>query len=595
LENLILQKTEGIPFFIEEFIKSMKDLGGIESKDNLCRLSKDILELTIPSTIHDMIMARVDTLPEGAREVLRTGSVIEREFSYDLIKRVTGLPDQELLSCISSLKDSELLYERGIYPESNYIFKHALTREVVYDSILTKKRKQLHEKIAITMEEVYKDNICDHYGVVAGHCIASENFEKGAEYSRLEAKKYQKAGLFKDAVEHQKRSISCLERLLQTEGNQKKIIDARTTLATYHLTLAHYSEVRDAVQPVMDLALKLNYRKRLPGMYTAIGLHFIYVEEDFLNGIQWINDALRISEELGDILSLWFASYHLSNFLLLQCEFEKASNCLKRCLDLSELANNPMGISFSKASISLLWSFRGNMPLASKAGEEALQIVEGSGDILSKAWPYYVYGITLYLRGALDDAERFLLEGKTYSQKTSQAFVEMSTAAVLGSLYFAMGEYKKAKDFFTIWSLSLKGSRIFPSLANLAKSYLARAQIRNKELDVDLHELFGYFENNKLKYCEGQMAKNIGDVMIQMDDDHMADAEIWIKKAIEADTRNGTRWDLATDHALYADWFKKRGDLLGAKEQLIRAIDVFTECGADGWILKYRKKLDLLQ
>ena len=75
----------------------------------------------------------------------------------------------------------------------------------------------------------------------------------------------------------------------------------------------------------------------------------------------------------------------------------------------------------------------------------------------------------------------------------------------------------------------------------------------------------------------------------------MADAEIWIKKAIEADTRNGTRWYLATDHALYADWFKKKGDLLGAKEQLTRAIDIFTECGADGWIVKYRKELDLLQ
>jgi len=101
-------------------------------------------------------------------------------------------------------------------------------------------------------------------------------------------------------------------------------------------------------------------------------------------------------------------------------------------------------------------------------------------------------------------------------------------------------------------------------LANLAKSYLARSQVRSKELDVNLHELFGYFENNKLKYCEGQMARNIGDIMIHMDDDHMVDAEIWIKKAIEADTRNGTRWYLATDHALYADWFRNKGDLLGA-------------------------------
>ncbi len=81
--------------------------------------------MTIPSTIQDVIMARVDTLPEGSKELLQTGSVIEREFSYELIRRVTDLPDQEILSRMSILKDAELLYERGIYPDTTYIFKHA--------------------------------------------------------------------------------------------------------------------------------------------------------------------------------------------------------------------------------------------------------------------------------------------------------------------------------------------------------------------------------------------------------------------------------------------------------------------------------------
>jgi hypothetical protein len=99
-------------------------------------------------------MARVDSLPEGAKELLQIGSVIEREFSYELIKRATGLLEQELLSHLSVLKDSELLYERGIYPETTYIFKHALTREVVYDSILTHRKKKLHEEIGDAIEEL---------------------------------------------------------------------------------------------------------------------------------------------------------------------------------------------------------------------------------------------------------------------------------------------------------------------------------------------------------------------------------------------------------------------------------------------------------
>ncbi|MBC8456373.1 MAG: hypothetical protein H8D67_00060 [Deltaproteobacteria bacterium] len=192
LEDLILEKTEGVPFFIEEFIKSLRDLKVIERKDNKYHLAKDIQDLTIPSTIQDVIMARVDNLPEGAKEVIQTGSVIEREFSYELIKRSMDLSEQELLSHLSILKDVELLYERGIYPQSTYIFKHSLTREVVYDSILSKRKKILQEKIGNSIEDLYKDNLDKYYGVLIEHFINSENNEKGAEYSRLAGRKAEK-------------------------------------------------------------------------------------------------------------------------------------------------------------------------------------------------------------------------------------------------------------------------------------------------------------------------------------------------------------------------------------------------------------------
>jgi predicted ATPase len=96
LEELILEKTEGVPFFLEEFVKSLKNLKLIEKKDSGYHLAKDIQDVSIPSTIQDIIMARVDSLPEGAKELLQIGSVIEREFSYELIKQVTGLSEQKL-------------------------------------------------------------------------------------------------------------------------------------------------------------------------------------------------------------------------------------------------------------------------------------------------------------------------------------------------------------------------------------------------------------------------------------------------------------------------------------------------------------------
>ncbi|MBW2203033.1 MAG: hypothetical protein JRF52_02770 [Deltaproteobacteria bacterium] len=161
-------------------------------------------------------------------------------------------------------------------------------------------------------------------------------------------------------------------------------------------------------------------------------------------------------------------------------------------------------------------------------------------------------------------------------------------------MYFEMGVFKSAQDYYINAIKSLEGAKIFPSWANTAKTYLARARARTKEQEADLHGLFEYFENNKLKFLEGMMARNIGDILLHVDDEHMADAKVWIRKAIEVDTRNGTRWYLATDHALYADWFKKKGDLSSAKEQLTRAIEILRECGADGWVAKYEKELAAL-
>jgi len=309
LEELVLEKTEGVPFFIEEFIKSLKDLKIIERKDNKYRLAKDIQDMAIPSTIQAVIMARVDSLLDEVRDVLQTGSVIEREFTYDLIKRVTGISEQELLSRLSIAKDSELLYERGIYPETTYIFKHALTQEVIYDSILTKRKKKLHEEIGNAIEELYKDNIDGYYGVLAEHFIESEKYEKGAEYSRLAGRKAQKAASFKEVIEYAKKGIFCLERLPIRHATQRKIIDARTRLAGYYLSLNHHFEAKEAVAPIANLALELNYQKMLPIIYTAMGTHSHWVEEDYSEGFRYLNEALMISEKMNDDNSLSFASF----------------------------------------------------------------------------------------------------------------------------------------------------------------------------------------------------------------------------------------------------------------------------------------------
>ena len=263
IQTLILDKTEGVPFFIEEFVRSLKDLKIIEKKNSMYHITNDIQPITIPSTIQDMIMARVDVLPEDAKDVLQLGSVIEREFSYELIKRVSGFSEKTLLSQLFSLKDAELIYERGIFPESTYIFKHALTREIVYGSILKKKKIKIHAEIGRAIEDVYKDNIKEHYGVIAAHFIEGMNYKKGAIFSELAAKKANKAASSKEAFRHGNNRIKCLENLPTSEISDKQIIDARVALAAYYINYAHIAQAYEVVAPVVDLTTQIDYPKKV--------------------------------------------------------------------------------------------------------------------------------------------------------------------------------------------------------------------------------------------------------------------------------------------------------------------------------------------
>ena len=595
LENLVLEKTEGVPFFIEEFIKSLKDLRIIERKGNTYQLSEDIHQLTVPSTIQDVIMARVDSLPEGAKEVLQTGSVIEREFSHALIKRIMGIPEHELLSNLSTLKDSELLYERGIYPQSNYIFKHALTREVVYDSILAKRKKKLHEEIGNAIEELYKDNLSEHYEVLAEHYFLSENYLKGAEYSRLAGKKAEKTASLNDAIIHSKKRVTSLERLPQTDDIQKQIIDARTILGLYISQMNYNVKAKEAIDPIIDLAIKRDYKRRLCQIYTILGAYYWFVEENYPETFKAFEEALKISEEVKDIVSLVLASYWFGISLGSNCEFERSAHYIQRALDINVAAKNLWGIATMKSNLAFFSHlYHGRINQAFRTSNEGLQIAEESGDIYSKAMAYVIHGASCYGKGLLEEAEKYLLKGLEFCERINFAVWDGVAQYHLGDTYYEKGNFQRSKEHHEKGVGAFERNQSFPSWVGWGKVASTRSKVMNKEKDVNLESLYAHSRNNKVKVAEGGIQRYIGEILLNIDDQHISDAEHWIQKAIEADQRNRMMFHLGKDYALYADLFKRKGDRLKAQENLGKAIEIFKESGADGWVEKYEKELAAL-
>jgi len=595
IEELVLEKTEGIPFFIEEFIKSLKELKIIEASQKIYHLVKDIKNIAIPSTIQEVIMSRVDSLPENSKDLLQIGSAIEREFNYETINRVAELPEKELLSCLSVLKDSELIYERGIYPQSSYIFKHALTQEVVYDSILGKRKKKLHEKIGKIIEELYKENIDEHYQILSEHFIKAENYEKGEKYCKLICRKAEKSGSFNDAITYGKKRLSCLERLSQTDDVQKKIIDARVALGLYLTQMNLLAEAKEAVAPIIDLALKHDYKKRLCQIYVIEGAYYFFVEEDFPKAFQNLKKALAVSGEAGDLLSYVLAHTYLGQLSGFNCEFSDALEKFQGAMDIIKKADSKWGMAINKAYQSLfVYNYQGKIDLEYQNSSESVHLAEESGDIVSKAQALACHGVSCYNKRLLADAEKYLSEGIQLCEQINLYAWSSIAQGILGEIYYELGNYEKSKfHCMNAVSQSKKGG-FFPSWINLNEIAVVRSMVMNNEMDVDLEKIYNYISENKIKAYDGWMMRLVGEILLNMDKNQLSEAEKWIRQAIEADQRNGTMSFLAKDYALYADLFKRKNDIPKVKENLTKTIEIFTECGADGWVEKYEKELALM-
>jgi len=307
LEELILKKTEGVPFFIEEFTRSLKELKIIERKDNRYHLAKDIQDVMIPSTIQDVIMARVDTLPEGAKGVLQTGSVIGREFSYELIKRVTGISEMELLSHLSALKDSELMYERGIFPQSLYIFKHAMTQEVVFETLLLQRRKVIHGLVGEAIEELYTDRIKEQYELLAHHYGLADDWEKAVHFGRLAGEKAHRLSQFQQAVTLYEQTAEWLLKLPENKTRQESLVDIRLEICWNNIGLGQFEKAEEVGLQAETTAKVLGDRARLGITYLGIGTAYVF-RGDFKKTEHYSLQAIQHLEGTGEEGSLAIAN-----------------------------------------------------------------------------------------------------------------------------------------------------------------------------------------------------------------------------------------------------------------------------------------------
>ena len=215
IRELILNRTSGNPLYMEELTHSLLENGSIQKKDHQFVLSGKASDIQIPDTIQGIIAARMDRLEDNLKRTMQVASVIGRDFAFRILQTITGLRE-ELKAYLLNLQGLEFIYEKSLFPELEYIFKHALTQEVAYNSLLHKRRKEIHGKIGEAIEQIYAERLEEFYEMLAYHFVQGEVWDKAVTYLRQAGGRAMKKSAYVEAMAHLRKGLELLQTLPET-------------------------------------------------------------------------------------------------------------------------------------------------------------------------------------------------------------------------------------------------------------------------------------------------------------------------------------------------------------------------------------------
>jgi class 3 adenylate cyclase/tetratricopeptide (TPR) repeat protein len=212
LRRLVIDKTEGNPFFMEEIVQALFEEGTLV-RDGIVRLTRALGDLRIPTTVQAVLASRIDRLPADEKEMLQTLAVIGKEFALGVARETTKRPDDELERALHDLQNAEFIYEQPAAGDVKYTFKHALTQEVVYNSMLGERRKLLHEHIGAAIERLHAERLDEHLEELARHYGRGSDADKAVDYLTRAGRQAAQRGLFPEALAHLRAAFDRLGQL----------------------------------------------------------------------------------------------------------------------------------------------------------------------------------------------------------------------------------------------------------------------------------------------------------------------------------------------------------------------------------------------
>ncbi len=583
LKRVIIERTEGNPFFMEETVQVLLDEGSLVRDGSMTRLSRPLGDLKIPPTVQGILAARIDRLSAESKDLLQALAVIGREFSLSLIRAVVPKSDDELSRMLNDLQLGEFIYEQPAVGDIEYSFKHALTQEVAFGSVLNERRKELHRRTAAAIESLYAERLEDRYTELAHHYGGAGDAAKAVHYFYVAGIQAFARSAFSEALAHLTVGLESLKTLPQSPARDAQELKLQLELGA--ASRAVYGPPSDQAETAFSRAYELCLRdgESLDLLRALAGIRVVHRTRGAVRkSCELAQEALEIARKINDPIQIAISQHALGAYTGMLGDLSQARQMLEESIELFRSLPDVPYLQVSRVNLPdplarTLWLL-GFPDEALKQLRELAIIGHRSSNPVAKAI-------------AIQPNEvHFWCSNFAVIRENAQTLLHASWAAELNPLFFAA-----QADLARGWLLAKEGQLqgiavIRDAMARMAStryalfrplfgSMLAEACASVGQIDEALSAIDKVLPvaQTEDRYYEAELNRLRGEFLLMQDASNAAQAEQLFSTAIEIARRQEAKsWELRATTSL-ARLLRDTNRCDEARAMLVEIYGWFTE------------------
>jgi class 3 adenylate cyclase/tetratricopeptide (TPR) repeat protein len=540
LTQLLMVRTEGNPFFLEESVRTLVETGTLVGERGAYRLAQALPAIQVPATVQAVLAARIDRLPPEEKTLLQTAATIGTEVPVPLLQAIAELSEAALYHGLAHLQAAEFLYEMRLFPEQVCTFKHALTHEVAYGSLLHERRRVLHARIVQILEEMTGDRVAEQVERLAHHALRGEMWDKALAYCRQAGEKAMARSAHHEAVDYFEQALSALTHLPETRDMREQAIDLRFALRSAFGPLGDLGRMLMLLREAESLAAALDDQRRLGRVSIFLSRYFHLIGEHD-QAIATARRALALATAGGEVVQQALANDRLGLAYQSQGDYRRAIDCFRQTVATLDEAQSRerfgqviLPAVHSRACLAWCHAELGTFAAGSALGEEGLRIAEVVAHPASLIYAYGGIGLLALRQGDLPKALPRLERAVGLCQDADLLFLFLLVAPALGAAYTLGGRVADAMPLLiqAVEQVTAVKRVDLQALCNLS---LVEAQVLNGRLE-EAHALaeraLELARKHKERGHEAYALRLLGEIAAHHDPPDAAQAEAHYQQAL---------------------------------------------------------------